>query len=97
MDEQYLAPVTSERAFRKTASIGLQKHPQVSGWPRAQSRGTSTVLKRGCALVFTTRDRPVASGRGRPGPGGGSRERRPNPVVGPGRPDVRLAESGERA
>ena len=32
--------------------------------PRAQSRGTSTVLKRGHALVFTTRDRPVRSQRG---------------------------------
>jgi uncharacterized protein len=32
--------------------------------PRAQSRGTSTVLERGHALVFTTRDRPVESQRG---------------------------------
>jgi len=32
--------------------------------PRAQSRGTSTVLRRGHALVFTTRDRPVRSARG---------------------------------
>jgi len=32
--------------------------------PRAQSRGTSTVLRRGHALVFTTRDRPVRSSRG---------------------------------
>jgi hypothetical protein len=32
--------------------------------PRAQSRGTSTLLKRGHALVFTTRDRPVESRRG---------------------------------
>jgi hypothetical protein len=32
--------------------------------PHAQSRGTSTVLERGCALVFTTRDRPVSSVRG---------------------------------
>jgi hypothetical protein len=32
--------------------------------PRAQSRGTSTVLRRGHALVFTTRDRPVRSQRG---------------------------------
>lgn len=29
--------------------------------PRAQSRGTATVLPQGHALVFTTRDRPVAS------------------------------------
>ncbi|MEU6819612.1 2OG-Fe(II) oxygenase [Streptomyces atriruber] len=32
--------------------------------PRAQSRGTSTVLKQGHGLVFTTRDRPVRSARG---------------------------------
>jgi hypothetical protein len=32
--------------------------------PRAQSRGISMVLKRGHALVFTTRDRPVRSQRG---------------------------------
>ena len=32
--------------------------------PRAQSRGSSTVLRRGHALVFTTRDRPVRSQRG---------------------------------
>ena len=32
--------------------------------PRAQSRGHSTTLPQGHALVFTTRDRPVASKRG---------------------------------
>ena len=32
--------------------------------PRAQSRATSTVIRRGEALVFTTRDRPVRSSRG---------------------------------
>ncbi len=32
--------------------------------PRAQSRGTATVLGRGHAVVFTTRDRPVRSARG---------------------------------
>ena len=32
--------------------------------PRAQSRGTSIVLERGRALVFSTRDRPVESQRG---------------------------------
>ena len=32
--------------------------------PRAQSRGTSTVLRQGHALIFTTRDRPVESARG---------------------------------
>jgi len=32
--------------------------------PRAQSRGTSTLLKQGHGLVFTTRDRPVESKRG---------------------------------
>ncbi|MCX4820758.1 2OG-Fe(II) oxygenase [Streptomyces sp. NBC_01142] len=32
--------------------------------PRAQSRGTATLLKQGHALIFTTRDRPVRSQRG---------------------------------
>jgi hypothetical protein len=32
--------------------------------PRAQSRGTATVIDRGHALVFTTSDRPVRSARG---------------------------------
>jgi hypothetical protein len=32
--------------------------------PRAQSRGTATLLQQGHALIFTTRDRPVESARG---------------------------------
>jgi hypothetical protein len=32
--------------------------------PRAQSRGTVTLIPQGHGLVFTTRDRPVASARG---------------------------------
>jgi hypothetical protein len=32
--------------------------------PRAQSRGTATLIPHGHGLVFTTRDRPVRSGRG---------------------------------
>jgi uncharacterized protein len=32
--------------------------------PRAQSRGTATLLQRGHGLIFTTRDRPVRSARG---------------------------------
>lgn len=32
--------------------------------PRAQSRGTATVLRQGHGLVFTTRERPVPSARG---------------------------------
>jgi hypothetical protein len=32
--------------------------------PRAQSRGTSVLIPQGQGLVFTTRDRPVASARG---------------------------------
>ncbi len=32
--------------------------------PRAQSRGTATLIGQGRGLVFTTRDRPVASARG---------------------------------
>ena len=32
--------------------------------PRAQSRGTATLLPHGSGYVFTTRDRPVRSARG---------------------------------
>jgi hypothetical protein len=32
--------------------------------PRAQSRGTATLIPHGCGYVFTTRDRPVRSARG---------------------------------
>lgn len=32
--------------------------------PRAQSRGTTAVLQQGHGLIFTTRDRPVATKRG---------------------------------
>jgi uncharacterized protein len=32
--------------------------------PRAQSRGTASLLRQGHALIFTTRDRPVRSARG---------------------------------
>jgi uncharacterized protein len=32
--------------------------------PRAQSRGTATTIPQGHGLIFTTRDRPVASARG---------------------------------
>jgi uncharacterized protein len=32
--------------------------------PRAQSRGTATVLPQAHGLIFTTRDRPVRSARG---------------------------------
>jgi uncharacterized protein len=32
--------------------------------PRAQSRGTATIIGKGHALVFTTRDRPVRGSRG---------------------------------
>jgi hypothetical protein len=32
--------------------------------PRAQSRGTSTLLEQGHCMIFTTRDRPVESRRG---------------------------------
>jgi hypothetical protein len=33
--------------------------------PRAQSRGTATLVPHGHGLVFATRDRPVRSARGR--------------------------------
>ena len=32
--------------------------------PRAQSRGYAATLRQGCGIVFTTRERPVASARG---------------------------------
>jgi hypothetical protein len=32
--------------------------------PRAQSRGTASLLRKGHALIFATRDRPVSSARG---------------------------------
>jgi uncharacterized protein len=53
--------------------IGLDEHDTdytggefllVEQRPRAQSRGTSTVLPQGHGLIFTTRDRPVRSVRG---------------------------------
>ncbi|WP_104820908.1 2OG-Fe(II) oxygenase [Kitasatospora sp. MMS16-BH015] len=53
--------------------IGLDEHGTdytggefllVEQRPRAQSRGTTTVLRQGHGLVFTTRDRPVRSARG---------------------------------
>ena len=53
--------------------IGLDEHGRdytggefllVEQRPRAQSRGTVTVLPPGHGLIFTTRDRPVAGSRG---------------------------------
>ena len=53
--------------------IGLDEHGAdytggefllVEQRPRAQSRGTATVLPRGHGLIFTTRDRPVMGARG---------------------------------
>jgi len=53
--------------------IGLDEHGTdyaggefllVEQRPRAQSRGTATVLPQGHGLIFTTRDRPVRSARG---------------------------------
>jgi hypothetical protein len=53
--------------------IGLDEHGAdytggefllVEQRPRAQSRGTVTVLPRGHGLIFTTRDRPVPGARG---------------------------------
>jgi hypothetical protein len=53
--------------------IGLDEHGAgytggefllVEQRPRAQSRGTCTVLPQGHGLIFTTRDRPVRSARG---------------------------------
>jgi uncharacterized protein len=33
--------------------------------PRAQSRATTSTIRKGCGLVVTTRDRPIATSRGR--------------------------------
>ena len=53
--------------------IGLDEHGTdytggefllVEQRPRAQSRGTATVLPQGHGLIFTTRDRPLRSARG---------------------------------
>jgi len=53
--------------------IGLNEHGTdhtggefllVEQRPRAQSRGTATVLEQGHGLIFTTRDRPVRTARG---------------------------------
>ena len=53
--------------------IGLDEHGAdytggefllVEQRPRAQSRGTATVLPQGHGLIFTTRDRPVRTARG---------------------------------
>ncbi len=43
---------------------GLVFRRPVEQRPRAQSRGTVTQIKQGHGLIFTTRDRPVASARG---------------------------------
>ncbi|WP_424217621.1 2OG-Fe(II) oxygenase (plasmid) [Streptomyces sp. BI20] len=62
-----------ELVFPLQVVIGLDEHGTdytggefllVEQRPRAQSRGTTSVLRRGHGLVFTTRDRPVASRRG---------------------------------
>ncbi|MFI0216259.1 2OG-Fe(II) oxygenase [Streptomyces lydicus] len=62
-----------ERVFPLQVVIGLDEQGTayeggefllVEQRPRAQSRGTTTVLPQGHGLVFTTRDRPVRSARG---------------------------------
>ena len=59
--------------FPLQVAIGLDEHGTdyaggefllVEQRPRAQSRGTATVLPQGHGLIFTTRDRPVRSARG---------------------------------
>ncbi|MPY62993.1 2OG-Fe(II) oxygenase [Streptomyces spongiae] len=65
--------VFGELVFPLQVVIGLDEHGTdytggefllVEQRPRAQSRGTSTVLRQGHGLVFTTRDRPVRTRRG---------------------------------
>ncbi|MCP9210317.1 2OG-Fe(II) oxygenase [Streptomyces sp. HD1123-B1] len=65
--------VFGEMVFPLQVVIGLDEHGSdytggefllVEQRPRAQSRGTVTVLEQGHGLIFTTRDRPVRSARG---------------------------------
>ncbi|MEV5750667.1 2OG-Fe(II) oxygenase [Actinoallomurus sp. NPDC052308] len=65
--------VFGEMVFPLQVVIGLDEHGTdytggefllVEQRPRAQSRGTTTVLRQGHGLVFTTRDRPVRTKRG---------------------------------
>ncbi|GAA0339819.1 2OG-Fe(II) oxygenase [Actinoallomurus spadix] len=65
--------VFGDMVFPLQVVIGLDEHGTdytggefllVEQRPRAQSRGTTTVLRQGHGLVFTTRDRPVRSKRG---------------------------------
>ncbi|MFE0381987.1 2OG-Fe(II) oxygenase [Streptomyces inhibens] len=62
-----------ERVFPLQVVVGLDEQGTdytggefllVEQRPRAQSRGTTTVLPQGHGLIFTTRDRPVRSTRG---------------------------------
>ena len=50
--------------------------------PRAQSRGTSTLLPHGHGFVFTTRERPVQSTRAGRRPRCGTASRRSAPASG---------------
>ena len=67
--------------------------------PRAQSRGTATLIPHGHGLVFTTRDRPVRR-RGRPGPdhdaGAGSSDSTGAWSAAPVRHGVSAIRSGRR-
>ncbi|MFE0699544.1 2OG-Fe(II) oxygenase [Streptomyces sp. NPDC058872] len=65
--------VFGDLVFPLQVVIGLDAHGSdytggefllVEQRPRAQSRGTTSVLQKGHGLVFTTRDRPVATKRG---------------------------------
>jgi uncharacterized protein len=65
--------VFGDMVFPLQVVIGLDEHGAdytggefllVEQRPRAQSRGTTTALRQGHGLVFTTRDRPVRTKRG---------------------------------
>ena len=65
--------VFGDMVFPLQVVIGLDEHGAdytggefllVEQRPRAQSRGTATVLPQGHGLIFTTRDRPVCGARG---------------------------------
>lgn len=65
--------VFGDMLFPLQVVVGLDEHGTdytggefllVEQRPRAQSRGTTTVLRQGHGLIFTTRDRPVRTKRG---------------------------------
>ena len=90
--------VFGDLVFPLQVVIGLDEHGTdytggefllVEQRPRAQSRGTATVLPRGHGLIFTTRDRPVRSAARLVGRGDAARGEH-RPLRPPARPGARL-------